>query len=314
MRPRSTAALVLGFFCLTGCDRTERDWKQAKDSLSVNEYEEFLQKHPGGPHSAEARILVASPGALADVKARPEYATIAADLSSRWTRYLGKGDLPPRSSLERQAVLDVIAETFRRAKVTSFAVASITPLPTDSPYGIFLAEGPKDTPEGGTVTWSGTVSTSQGPQGEQSLKVLGMVRVASGMAIVGTGATLIPTRRYDDKGTIQGVRGSVGIRIKDATMVLSTALPRDRIVVATAVGASGVRTHTLLPTGAGSVYALYGRVEGFFPGITVTADGDEPVYFAVLKETGLTYLAGVGTVTFEEKGKKPVKLGRAMEL
>jgi hypothetical protein len=45
--------MSLGLLC--GCDRTESDWKQAKDSNTVPAYTDFLAKHPQSLHVDEAR-------------------------------------------------------------------------------------------------------------------------------------------------------------------------------------------------------------------------------------------------------------------
>ena len=41
---------------VVGCNRTERDWKQTKDSNTASAYTDFITKHPNGPHVSEARM------------------------------------------------------------------------------------------------------------------------------------------------------------------------------------------------------------------------------------------------------------------
>jgi hypothetical protein len=39
-----------------GCDRTERNWKQAREANTASSYAGFIAKHPNGPHVDEARL------------------------------------------------------------------------------------------------------------------------------------------------------------------------------------------------------------------------------------------------------------------
>jgi len=48
---------MLLIFCMAGCDRTESDWKKAKDLNTPDAYAAFLDKHPQGPHVDDARNL-----------------------------------------------------------------------------------------------------------------------------------------------------------------------------------------------------------------------------------------------------------------
>ena len=43
---------------LSGCDRTESDWKQAVASNTVPAYTDFLTRHAQGPHVDEAKTAI----------------------------------------------------------------------------------------------------------------------------------------------------------------------------------------------------------------------------------------------------------------
>jgi hypothetical protein len=49
---------VLAFLLLSGCNRTESDWKKAKDSNTAQAYTAFLARHPSGAHADEAKTAV----------------------------------------------------------------------------------------------------------------------------------------------------------------------------------------------------------------------------------------------------------------
>jgi hypothetical protein len=58
MLKRLTIACVMMLGLLGGCDRTESDWKQAKDSNTVPAYTDFIAKHPQAVHVEEARAAI----------------------------------------------------------------------------------------------------------------------------------------------------------------------------------------------------------------------------------------------------------------
>jgi len=71
MRVKSLCVGLLLFSALAigGCDRTESDWKQAKDSNTIPAYTEFISEHPQSAHVDEAKTAIenldwASAGAL----------------------------------------------------------------------------------------------------------------------------------------------------------------------------------------------------------------------------------------------------------
>jgi hypothetical protein len=69
-------AILLG-----GCDRTESDWKQAKDSNTAAAYTDFIAKHPQGSHVDEARAAIEN----------LDWDTAkAADTTDAYTAYLAK--------------------------------------------------------------------------------------------------------------------------------------------------------------------------------------------------------------------------------
>jgi hypothetical protein len=55
IRKVSLILLVLITSFLVSCNRTESDWKQAKDANTLPAYMNFIAKHPSGPHVDEAK-------------------------------------------------------------------------------------------------------------------------------------------------------------------------------------------------------------------------------------------------------------------
>jgi hypothetical protein len=60
LRRMSASVLIMTTILLMGCDRTESDWKQAKDANTVAAYANFIAKHPQGPHVDEANAATES--------------------------------------------------------------------------------------------------------------------------------------------------------------------------------------------------------------------------------------------------------------
>jgi hypothetical protein len=55
MNRSATFVLVVLLLLLAGCDRTEKDWTEAKEANTISAYKEFLTTHPQGAHVEEAK-------------------------------------------------------------------------------------------------------------------------------------------------------------------------------------------------------------------------------------------------------------------
>ena len=201
--------------------------------------------------------------------------------------------------LERQAVLDVLLQRVRTTHKTVYKFAG---LPISAAGGDYLREDPK-----GGHSMSGTIR-GQAPGGrtfELDMVGVGIMRDRT-MFGIGTGEDRIFTTEIT-KSALTGVKGSLTIMsVGEGQWLVATRMPRDRIALGP-MGQGGMG-EVLFPTGDGSIYGFSGEIKGFFPGVTITTPDYATVYFALVADMGVVYLAGKAMVSRDDHPGRKVDL------
>ena len=86
------------------------------------------------------------------------------------------------------------------------------------------------------------------------------------------------------------------------TFCISTELPGDKILYEGGFkfNNSNKQKGVMLPNGHGSILRFKENVKDFFPSIAISSDDADPLCFVLLRESGLTYVCGKGTVTTKD--------------
>jgi hypothetical protein len=237
------------------------------------------QKSRADAIAAEAAALSR---VVSNVAALDEYKSLnVIDLVSAFD---ANKDIDALAPLERQAVLDVSLE---RLYVTRKPQVSLPGVPISQAPGGYLHEG--------TGGLSMTGSTRGRLRNGTAYELVAKGTFVDGdhhVFQVGTGQTTMFGSWASN--TLRGVKGSATIiSVDKGIWLVSTKLPRDRI----AMGPMGLGGgEVALPTGDGSIYGFSGEIEGFLPGVTIKTNEGKTVYFALIADLGLAYLAGNATV------------------
>lgn len=96
-------------------------------------------------------------------------------------------------------------------------------------------------------------------------------------------------------------RGQLAVTETAQGLVLATALPHDFLAIEMGGGLFGNeaprRPELAFPLGGGSIYCVRGEVRRLVPGVTIATEPSEALWFVLLPEHGLTWIAGRGRVT-----------------
>lgn len=222
--------------------------------------------------------------------------------------------------LERQAVLDVLLRT-AIAVTPAYSVEAIQPKAVDSGYeqsqGYFRE--PPETDDLSTDV-AGTVEASSAKR-EFRLNILGTVDIVGGevtmhtdphgnrysiarggtILAAGHGQVQVARSAFEAAMTnpaVSGIRGSIVVsELGENSLLVETQLPQDRVPLYCPKEGWQMQMQVVLPTGLGTVYGIRGTVHDLYPGITIHAKDGHIVYFALLRDFGLSYFAGCGEVT-----------------
>lgn len=308
--------------CATPQNTTEHPRENPRPGTAVasrNDGHGRLQKN--NPRPTPTDPLKARIQAIEAVAECSDYGTSSARLSDLVKRVESGESAIELSALERQAVVQVLLRIAEAVKPT-FAVAAVRPqaleAAPDSPAGYFRESTRTD---GSLMTQATGTLTSRSGGREFSLEILGTVALVGGtweriggnkdpalamkrggkLLTAARGRVLMSRSSFTNEmvnPTVLGITGSLTIsEFDENSLLIETDLPQDRVPMYSPSPEASFVMQPVLPTGHRTVYGIRGTVHDLFPGITVRARDNQIVYLALLRDSGLSYLAGAGDIT-----------------
>lgn len=266
-----------------------RAWQKAEGTTTVGTLRSFVNSYPASrfKEQALARMRELALGeALAEVAEMAEYQG-GKPVSESYAAFQREGSLSRLTPLERQAVLDVIVAVRHILPGTAFSLPTIVP----------------DPPNGAYVPMQNVKLSGHRSGNDLDMTMVGGLmhesRLLSESIYFFTGYCPCSKSAFGNNPRFRGLPGSLLLRQQPGEKIRAeTPLPRDRLLHygATMLGRPNLEAEFILPSAEGSIYGVAGTLQGFFGDYTLVGDGADPLYIALLKDGGLTYLAGTGFV------------------
>lgn len=306
-------------FILTACDSTESDWLKAREANTLIAYNDFISKHPQGPHLDEAKR------GIEEIEWQTAKTNDNAEAYSSYLLkypeglYAGEGR-KKLNQLEWRAALNRVIPDSRHDELLSMmdqfnaysgTAMDYTPVQKQELVSILVSTA-RTLDHGVGPSYSDIKPVSTVPSrsiGRQNVKSSGMQ--ASGS--IGQGSVF----KADIVGIVVGSSGFLSDSIMLATGSYCSnieALSPENISASITVYSSEQcpgdilltelpeefllfkNQEVVFPMGAGSVYRFYGDRGVSFRGYRFVGDHDFPLTFVLLPSAGLTYVHGKGSV------------------
>lgn len=285
--------------------REEKAWEVVKTEPTINGLAAFKAKYPTSSHANEA------------------YSQLKALLlRAACEQYAGsERGQTTNKSVDEMVSLALVAQTERPSTLDDYQQAidiwvSFLSQPESEPFRVSFADiQPDPNPEtirldevkraggmvaGGTISW---------PTGEKFEIVASIFspdgRIERGFYTLGKGECLI----QDPAPRRRNLTGNIAISPKIPSyytfrLLAFTELPQEYVYFKHFLGspekaptkATDSEEGIILPNGCGTVIRFKGEVDGFFKGYRFIGDITYPLCFVLLKDAGLTYVGGKGSV------------------
>ena len=257
--------LALLISSLVGCDRQlEKDWNKAKGVNSAEAYQEFLALHPRSQYDQEAKDKIEAflvKAAINNVILFNLHPGPESALESIYRDYL-KGGMSALSAENQKVVLDILTQKILTRNQADFALEMIKPSNESNGEAKIFS--------------TGKLPFISMPPGDKYVSFL----------------SIEATVEKDGAKNIW-VETMPGSNFPFAMKNMISAKPS---------------MEPVFPMGAGSKYKLIGELKNLFPKgnqeyfeVTFIGDEKDPLYFVILDEFGLTYLAGKGKVILPDQ-------------
>lgn len=201
----------------------------------------------------------------------------------------------PASLADFQTAIDILVEFFAHPESARFRTSIADIQPASAPVEIVFDKGLIS--EG--IKATGNLSSGDGSR----VELEGIIASPDGRLRnsiwVGTGRYL----ESEVRDCFQNFAAKMGVsQNDDGKIVLFTELPDERLFFRdTSLGTREANVNRLLvPNGHGTVIRFKGRVTAFFPGCTIIGDDSHPLCFVLIRDSGMTYVCGKGTVTTKD--------------
>lgn len=281
---------------------TKESWDRAIKENSIDSYYGFLQKYP---ESDKAKDAVSSINKLAIAAAHKE-ANAGLLTPDQIMMFAESGVSSEETTAEqKQEILNVLIKAIMLLpKEQRISFPEIQPDLTGNPVVV------SNTDKGNSQ--KGIASSFQITGSDELADVYsvgGMITPPDSdgdisNALLATKGDSVVT---DPSKHRKNVTSHCTIRIQNFSntpcFVIYTDLPQE--IVPYSLGSDGLMSgpEVVVPNGENSLFRFKGEIVNFFPGWTIKSDTEEPICFLLLKDDGLTYVFGRGTVT-DTKGKK----------
>jgi hypothetical protein len=310
-------------FILTACDRTESDWLKARKANTLNTFNDFISKHPQGPHLDEAKR------GIEEIEWQTAKTNDNAEAYSSYLLKYPEGLYADEgrkklNQLEWRAALNrVIPDLYGQSRheelllmmdqfnAYSDKAKDYTPIQKQELISILVSTA-RRLDHGAGPSYSDIKPVSSVPSRSidrqdvksSSVKVggsidqgglfkaqfIGLVVGPSGflsdsiMLAVGSYCTNIETR------SPANIAASITVYSSEQCPghILTTELPADVLLFQ--------NQEVVFPMGAGTVYRFYGDGGVSLKGYRFVGDHQFPLTFVLLPSSGLTYLHGKGSV------------------
>jgi hypothetical protein len=140
---------------------------------------------------------------------------------------------------------------------------------------------------------TGTITTGDGGYKLTFAGVIGTGASGQAIVVAGRGQMLLPGKGFESDAV--NVLAHQTVAMQGDTFLVSAELPGEYVLLEGGLGMSSSFTPKC-PMGEGSIFRFRGEVRDFFSGVTFSGDDHSPLCFALLRNSGLTYLCGRGTL------------------
>jgi hypothetical protein len=144
---------------------------------------------------------------------------------------------------------------------------------------------------------TGTITTGDDRYKLAFAGVIGAGNSAQALVVAGRGQMLVPGKSLESEGI--NVLAHQTVTMRGDTFLVSAELPGEYVLLEGGMGMSSSFTPKC-PMGDGSIFRFRGEVRDFFTGVTFVGDDEFPLCFALLHNSGLTYLCGRGTIKTQD--------------